>query len=158
MSRAMDSTRPDDAAIVKGALLSGAINAVINGAIQIFLLPDTAAISLTVNKIDNDQHTVLGTAVPLAVSLAMILSVVTYTTLKAPKKPFLPTVLWLTLKHGIFAFGLMVAGAVVWQRVMGEIQVAPIAAAVILGGIAGIVAMIVNFMTIKASLLMPDRT
>ena len=36
--------------------------------------------------------------------------------MKGPKKPFLPTTLWLVIKHGLFAFGAVVAGAVMWQR------------------------------------------
>lgn len=143
---------PDDAAILKGALVSGAINAVINGAIQYVLLRGGSAIPLTVDAITNDAHTVLGAAVPLAVSLAMILTVVAYTTIKAPKRPFFPTVLWLTVKHGIFAFGLVVAGAVVWQRAMGEVAVSLATAVVILGAVAGVVSAIVNYMTIRASL------
>lgn len=143
---------PDDAAILRGALVSGAINAVINGAIQYVLLRGESAIPLRVDAITNDAHTVLGAAVPLAVSLAMILPVVAYTTIKAPKLPFFPTVLWLTIKHGIFAFGLVVAGAVLWQRAMGEVTVSLAAAVAILGAVAGIVSAIVNLMTIHASL------
>ncbi len=93
-----------------------------------------------------------GTAVPLAVSLAMILTVVAYLTLKAPKRRFLPEVLWLTIKHGVFAFGLSVSGAVVWQRMMGTVSVSLVTAVLLLGVIAGIVGGMVNYMTIHASL------
>jgi hypothetical protein len=139
--------------ILQGAIVSGLINAVINGAIQFFLMRASSSIPLTVNEIVNDRHTVLGAAVPLAVSLAMILTVVAYTTIKTPKRPFFPSVFWLTIKHGIFAFGLVVAGAVVWQRFMGEIEVSLAVAVLLLGVIAGIAAGIVNYMTMKASLI-----
>lgn len=139
--------------ILQGAIVSGLINAVINAAIQFFLMRASSSIPLTVNEIVNDRHTVLGAAVPLAVSLAMILTVVAYTTIKTPKRPFFPSVFWLTIKHGIFAFGLVVAGAVVWQRFMGEIEVSLAVAVLLLGVIAGIAAGIVNYMTMKASLI-----
>ena len=61
-----------------------------------------APIPLTVDAITNDQDTVLGAAVLLAVSLAMILTVIVYLTLKAPKRRSWPDVLWLTIKHGVF--------------------------------------------------------
>ena len=60
--------------ILKGAVLSGIINAVINGGIQWYLLADSADLPLTVDGITNEETTVFGAAVPLAVSLAMILT------------------------------------------------------------------------------------
>lgn len=136
--------------ILKGAVLSGAINAVINGAIQAVLLWGAGPIPVSVDAISAGTHTVLSSAVPLAVSVAMILSAVAYFTLKAPKKRFLPTGLWLILKHGLFAFGAVVTGAVVWQRMMGTVEVGVFDAVVILGLVAGIVAAVVNYMTISA--------
>ena len=142
-----------DAKILQGALIGGAINAVINGAIQWYLMRDSTQIPLSVDAITNAEHTVLGVAVPLAVSLAMILTAIAYFTLKTAKRPFFPQVLWLTIKHGVFAFGLIVSGAVVWQRVMGTVQVSLAAAVIILGIVAGLVTVMVNIMTIRASLL-----
>ena len=141
-----------NADILRGSVVSGIANAFINGAIQWFLLRGKAPIPLSVDGIANDQHTVLGTAVPLAVSIAMILTVVAYMTLKQPKRAFMPHVLWLTLKHGIFTFGLVVAGAVVWQKFMGSVPVSLATAVVVLGVVAGIVGGVINFMTIRASL------
>jgi hypothetical protein len=107
--------------ILKGAAISGVINAVINGAIQFFLMRGSGPIPLSVDSIGTETHTVLGSSVPLAVSLAMILTAVAHFTLKAPKKPFVPTTLWLVIKHGLFAFGAVVAAAVVWQRMVGTV-------------------------------------
>jgi hypothetical protein len=142
-------TKPD---ILKGAVLSGVINAVINGAIQYFLMRGTASIPLSVDSIGTETHTVLGSSVPLAVSLAMILTAVTHWTLKAPKKPFVPTTLWLVVKHGLFAFGAVVAAAVMWQRTVGTVEVGLGTAVLILGIVAGIVSAVVNYMTISAVL------
>lgn len=144
---------PDDATFLRGAVTGGIINGVINGVIQIFLLRGHAPIAMTVNGIINDQKTVLGEAVPLAVTLAMILTVVAYLTLKAPKRPFWPQVLWLTIKHGVFAFGLVVTGAVVWQRMMGTVSVSLLTAVIVLSVVAGLVAGVVNYMTMRASVL-----
>lgn len=142
-----------DTQIVRGAVTGGVINGLINGVIQFFLLRGHAPIALTVNGIINDEKTVLGEAVPLAVTLAMILTVVAYMTLKAAKRPFMPQVLWLTIKHGIFAFGLIVSGAVVWQRLMGTVSVSLTTAVIVLSVVAGLVAGVVNYMTIRASIL-----
>lgn len=144
-----------DVAVAKGAALSGVINAVINGAIQWYLLADRAPLPMTVDGITNDEHTVLGAAVPLAVSLAMILTAVAYLTVKQPKPPFLPAFLWLTVKHGFFALGVVVTFAVIWQRVFGSVVVSLASAVVILGVIAGLVAAMVNYMTIRAATARP---
>ena len=141
--------------ILRGSVISGIANAIINGAIQWFLLRDQVSIPLSVDCITNDQHTVLGTAVPLAVSIAMILTVVAYMTLKQSKHPFMPHVLWLTIKHGIFTFGLIVGAAVVWQKLMGSVPVSLSTAVIVLGVVAGVVGGVVNFMTIRASLSHP---
>ena len=139
--------------IVKGAAIGGVTNGIINDAVQYFMLRGETAIPLTVNSIINEEHTVLGAAVPLAVILAMILTVIAHLTLKVPKKPFMPQGLWLTVKHGLFIFGLIVTSAIVWQRIMGSMTVSFMAAVVILGVVAGIVAAVINYMTIKASVL-----
>jgi hypothetical protein len=138
------------AQILKGAVVSGAINAVINSAIQFFLLRGSGSMPLTVDSIGTETHTVLGSSVPLAVSLAMILTAVAHTTVKVPKKPFVPTTLWLVIKHGLFAFGAVVAAAVMWQRLVGTVDVSVWTAVVLLGLMAGLVATVVNYMTISA--------
>lgn len=137
--------------VMIGASISGLINAIINGAVQWFLLPGDKPIALTVNNIVNSEDTVLGAAVPLAVSLAMILTAVAYTSIEKPKPSFFPSYLWLVLKHGIFTLGLIVTFAVFWQRIMGEVYVSLVPAVIMLGVIAGIVSAIVNYMTITAS-------
>ena len=107
-------------------------------------------VPLSVDSIGTETHTVLGSSVPLAVSFAMILTAVGHWTLKAPKKPFVPTTLWLVIKHGLFAFGAVVAAAVVWQRIVGTVEVGLGTAVLLLGLVAGLVAAIVNYMTISA--------
>ena len=118
--------------------------------IQLYLLGDHAPVPLTVNGIANDSHTVFGAAVPLA----MVLIMIDYLTLKETKQPFWPDALWLTLKQGMFAFGVIVSGAVIWQRVMGGMPVSLLLAAKILSLVAGLTAGVVNYMTIKAGKLL----
>ena len=153
MHQNQTASAPRNAQILQGAVATGLSNAVINGAIQWFLLRGQVSIPLSVDGITNDQQTVFGTAVPLAVSIAMILTVVAYMTLKQPKHPFMPHVLWLLVKHGVFTFGLIVAGAVVWQRLMGSVSVSLATAVIVLGVVAGLVGGVIQFMTIRASLL-----
>ena len=151
----ISTAAPDGAEILKGAVLSGVINAVINGAIQFFLLRGQMPMPLTVDSIGTETHTVLGASVPLAVSLAMILTAVAHWTTKGPKKPFVPTTLWLVIKLGLFAFGAVVAGAVMWQRFMGTVEVGLGSAVLILGVVAGIVSAVVNYMTISEIVIKP---
>ena len=151
MSAAHTASAPTDSAIAKGAALSGIINALINGAIQWYLLADYASLPLTVDGITNEEHTVFGAAVPLAVSLAMILTAVAFMTVKAPKPPFYPTFLWMTVKHGFFALGVIVTFAVLWQRTFGSILVPLPVAVLILALVAGLVAAMVNYMTMRAA-------
>ena len=153
MHQNQTASAPQETQILQGAIATGISNAVINGAIQWFLLRGQMSIPLSVDGITNDQQTVFGTAVPLAVSIAMILTVVSYLLLKASKRRFVPDVLWLTVKHGVFAFGLSVSGAVVWQRLMGTVPVSLVTAVVLLGMVAGLVGGMIQFMTIRASLL-----
>lgn len=141
----------NDNAIAKGAAISGLINAVINGAIQWWLLSGHAPLPLTVDGITNDEHTVFGAAVPLAVSLAMILTAVAWKTLEKPRPAFCPTFLWLVVKHGLFTLGVIVTFAVLWQRIFGSILVSLPVAVILLGLIAGVVSALVNLMTIRAS-------
>lgn len=150
MKNQMYQTRADSSHLMKGALISGLINAIINGAIQYFLLRGhEGPLAMSVDSIGTSQHTVLGASVPLAVSLAMILTAVAHWSHKGAKKPFIPTTLWLVFKHGIFAFGLVVALAVLWQRYMGTVEISLFTAVVVLGLIAGIVSAIVNYLTLS---------
>lgn len=147
------ATAPADAShLLKASVINGVINAVINGAIQIFMLRGHGPVALTADAISTTEHTVLGSAVPLAVSLAMILTAVTHLTMKGPKPPFFPRVFWLTVKHGFFAFGVVVTAAVMWQRIVGTVEVSVGGAVVILGIVAGIVAGVVHYMTTLASM------
>lgn len=138
----------DPGQVFKGAVISGVINAVINGGIQYFMLKDSSTIAMSVDSISTKTHTVLGSAVPLAVSLAMILTAVAYWTLKTSKIPFFPRIFWMVIRHGLMAFGGIVTFAVLWQRFVGTVEVGLGTAVVVLGIVAGLIATVVNYLTI----------
>ena len=135
--------------LLKGALTTGIINAIINGGIQYFFLKDLAVIPISVDAITNNIPTVLGTAVSLAISLSVLLTVVAYFTIKEKKVPFFPKVFWLAIKHGFFTFGVITSLSVLWQKNMGTVNVSLLTALLIIGIIAGIISAIINYLTLK---------
>jgi len=136
--------------LMKGALVGGVLNAIINGAINWFQVKGKTELYLTVDAITNTEHTVLGGAVILAASLAAILTIISYFTVKSPDKPpFFPKALLLTLKNTFFAFGVMVTISILIQRIAGSIVVTPFTGVVIVGLVAGVVAGVVDYMTKK---------
>lgn len=139
--------------LLKGATTTGVVNAIVNGVIQYFILRGTAPIPVSVDSISNTEHTVLGAAVALAVTLAMILTAVSYFKIKAERVPFFPTAFLLVLKHGFFTFGVVVAIAVLWQRFVGTIEVSLLPAVIWIGVIAGIISAIVEYLTIEACMV-----
>ena len=136
--------------LMKGALMGGVINAIINGAINWFQVKGKTELYLTVDAISNKEHTVLGGAVMLAASLAAILTIISYFTVKSPDKPpFYPKALFLTLRNAFFAFGVMVTISIVIQRIAGSVAVTPLTGVLIVGLVAGVVAGVVDYMTKK---------
>jgi hypothetical protein len=132
------------------AIFTGAINAVINGVINWFQVKDKAELFLTVDSISTNEHTVLGGAVILATSLAIILTSIGYFMIKNPSKPgYFPKVFLLTLKNAFFTFGILTILSILLQRYAGSVSVTPIVAAIIVAIIAGLVAGIIDFMTKK---------
>ncbi len=140
--------------LLKGAISGGGINGIINGLIYWFQEKDKKEILLTDNLISSTEHTVFAGAVPLATSLAFILSSIAYFTIKAPgKPPYFPKVFLLALKNAIFAFGIVTISAILLQRYAGSIAVTPVIATLITGVIAGLVGGVVNYMTQKEFLV-----
>lgn len=142
----------DPPTILRANLANGLINAAINGVIQLLLQRGSGPNALSTDATSSTEHTVLGSAVPLAVSLTVILTAIGHFTARPPRRPFFPSVAGLILKHGVFAFGAVVAGAVVWQRLLGTVTVSPTSGAVILGLIAGLVASTIQYLTLSANM------
>jgi hypothetical protein len=142
-------TKTVKSSLLKGAIITGIINAIINSGIQYFFLKDLDSIPISVDAITNTDQTVLGTAVTLSISLSMILTLVAYFGVKGDKAPFFPTTFWMILKHGFFTFGVLTSIAVLWQKNMGTITVSLFLALIIIGIIAGIVSGVINYLTLK---------
>jgi uncharacterized membrane protein len=137
-------------ALQKGAISGAVINGIINGLIYWFQVKDKTDILLTDNLISSSEHTVFASAVPLATSLAFILSGMAYFTIKtSDKPPYFPKVFLLSLKNAVFAFGIITIAAILLQRFAGSISVTPLMATLISGLIAGLVAGAVNYLTHK---------
>ena len=139
--------------LMKGAVITGVINAFINGGIQYFLLKGKSVIPISVDSITNNVETVLGTAVMLAITLSMILTLVAYFGIKEKKAAFFPTTFLLALKHGFVTFGILTSLSVVWQKYVGTVEVSLVSALIIIGVIAGIVSGFVNYFTLKESII-----
>lgn len=132
--------------LLQGAFFTALINTLINGVINWFTLDKSVSIPITRDAISSTEHTVFSGAVPLAVSLAFILSTVAYFTVKNPNKPpYFPTIFGLAIKHSIYAFGLVVLMGLLWQRFMGSIEVTALTAAMITGAIAGLCGGLVDY-------------
>ena len=92
----------------------------------------------------------LGGGVMLATSLAAILTMITYFTVKsASKPPFFPRAVAQIFKNSFFAFGFMVTISVIIQKVYGSIAVSPLFSVIITGAIAAVVAGLVEYLTKK---------
>src|SRR5699024_6225521 len=142
--------------LLKGAITTGIINAIINGAIQYFLLKGTTPIPISVDSVTNNVHTVLGTAVPLAVSLARILPVVSYFSTKEEKVPFFPSGVLVLLKHGFFTFGVVTALSAVRQRIVRTIDISLLCAVVMICFIVGIISGIIEYLSLNAVMINSD--
>lgn len=143
--------------LLKGAALTGVINAVINGGIQYFFLKGHSSIPISVDSITNTTETVLGTAVMLAITLSIILTLVAYFGIKGKKAAFFPITFLLTLKHGFVTFGILTSLAVLWQKYVGTVEVSLVSALIIIGVIAGLVSGFVNYFTLKESVISEEQ-
>jgi len=154
LSKAMQtSTQRGNAAnpYLKGAIVGGIVNAIINGVINWLMVKDQETVLLTQNLISSTEKTVFSNAVPLAVSLAFIITTIAYFTTKTPNKPsYFPKVFLLALKHTVFAFGLVTIAGLLIQRYAGSIAISPIASALIAAITAGCVSGLVEYETKKA--------
>lgn len=133
---------------LKGSVIAGFINAAINAGIQYFTFKKLNEIPVSLDLISNKEVTVFGTTVTVALTLAVVLTLVAYFTLKVPKIPFYPKVLLILLKNVFFTFGVVTAFAVLWQYKFGTLYVSPISATIIVGIIGFVVAAIVNYLTV----------
>lgn len=128
-------------------MVTGVANAVINGAIQAYLLQDNDVVPLTEGQWAVSLHGVAGKAVVMASLLAMILTLVGHLQWKGEKRPVWPPVAWLSARHGLLALVLVAIPSLLWHHLGGIIQVSVGGAVAILAAIAGLVAGATHAMT-----------
>lgn len=134
--------------LFKGALLTGAINACMNGTINWFSVRNLVEIPLTHDLISTKADTVFSGVVSLATSLAFILTTVSFLTSKAPNKPrYFPRVFFFALRNSFFVFGVVVAIAILVQRIAGTVMMSPLESALLSGVFAGMVGGTVDYLT-----------
>lgn len=134
--------------IRRESLTSAVTNCFINAGLNAWMLSGKGPHTLSVDSIASTEATVLGSAVPLAVSISIILATITFFTFrrKALALDLGPAVrlerryfffgFSNAVASGFVMFGAVVGASVVWQRLLGTVTVStPVAAA-----IAGIVA------------------
>lgn len=151
---------------IQDALIPALINAIINGGIAYSGFSKQATVPLTMDLISSKQHTVWGEGVILAFALGVILSIVTAkifashavkadaTLAPLVKRPLFPFVFGIALNNGFALFGWFVALAVLWQRLVGSVEVSPVMAASLVGLLAAVITLIVEVRT-KRALLTP---
>jgi hypothetical protein len=142
------ATRAVASTIRKDALAGAGISSVINGAISAWTLAGKGPHVLSADSIASTEHTVLGSAVTLAVSLAFILATINFFTFRKkaagqaasalPERPYFFFGLRQALGGALFMFGTVVALAVLWQRFFGTLTVSTPVAAAIAGLVAGV--------------------
>jgi len=150
--------------IRKEALISGVINAVINGVIGWFMFRGKDTLPLTVDTISAHEKTVFSTGVMTAFILSIILGAIAFFTfgkkarsfqLASPElleRPFFFFGVRTILFYSLFAFGTAALVALFIQKFAGTILVTPLVGAIVLGAIAGIAAWFINAAVMKAML------
>jgi hypothetical protein len=144
---------PNARSLIRHEALAGALaNAVINGAINFFMLRGKAPHLMTVDSIGTTEHTVFGGAVPMAVILGAIVSSITFFTFRkkargmelAPAdrlaRPYFPWGFGQVVTNALVIFGLVVSLGVLWQRFAGSVAVSTLVAAAFTGLVAGFTA------------------
>lgn len=139
--------------LVRASIGPAVSNGIINGGIQYFLLKDKVPLRISGDSISNSGQTVLSTAVLLTVILSMILTLVTYFIIKEDKVSFIPTGLWLIIKHGFLTFCVVTALAILWERWVGSFEVSLLVGVLVVGAIAALVAGVINYFTLRDSII-----
>ncbi len=139
--------------------IPAALNGLINGAIAWFSFRAQATVPLSVDLISSQQHTVWGQGTMLAFALGLILTVVTWKVyamhlakshpewLPRVQRALFPDVAGIALRNTLMLFGSFVLLAVLWQRLVGSVEVSPGLAAALVGLLAAIITAVVEVRT-----------
>lgn len=152
---------------IQDSLVPAVINALVNGAIAKWKFGEQGYVPLSLDLISTRQPTVWGEGVTLAFALGIILTLITAKlfarhAVKADawladrvQRPVFPFLLAVALGNAMILFGWCVALAVMWQRLMGTVEVTSLWASVLVGLMAGCITLVVEVRT-KRALLRPS--
>lgn len=126
------------------ALPAGVINAAINGWISWGQFSPKASVPLTLDSIAGGSHSAIGSAVMVATALGFILTLVIFALThrkhgggRPAGRPLYAAAFKAAMGNALGLFGLLVVVGVVWQRVAGTVDVSPLAATLLVAGVAG---------------------
>jgi len=154
---------------VKDAAIPAAINAVIDGMIAYSSHGGRNAVPISVDSIASTEATVGSEAAMIALTLAVILTLITAAIFRKGvaarhpearelvSRPLFPSVVGIALQNALMLFGATVVAAVLWQRTVGTVMVVPAIAAGLVALFAGLVTVVVDLRTRRA-LLRPAET
>jgi uncharacterized membrane protein len=137
--------------LIKASCTQATINTVINGVINYFMIRGNALHTITADSITSGgSDTVIGHSVFTAMILAVIFTLMGFKS----HRSHLRGVTWgdarsLAAKNAVFAFGIIIIGGVLWQKVCPGVTVGTLTAAAIAGAIAGLVSGITNYSTLS---------
>lgn len=120
----------------KHALVPASINGAMNGWISWGHFSGKDAVALSVDSIASGSESAIGNAVMVATALGLILSLINFAVARraggGERRPgTVRAALAIASKNAFFLFGLFVAAGVLWQRIMGTVEVGPVAATVL---------------------------
>jgi hypothetical protein len=135
---------------IRDAVIPAVINAIINGAIAYNGFSGRDGVPLSVDSISTTEMTVWSQVVTMALSLSMVLTAITCWMMRREAPASMAAVARATVDNALFALGVLVASAIIWQRVLGTVLVSPAVAAVIVAGFAAAVTVMVQVRTVTA--------
>jgi hypothetical protein len=135
---------------IRDAVIPAVINAIINGAIAYNGFSGRDGVPLSVDSISTTEMTVWSQVVTMALSLSIVLTGITCWMMRREAPASMAAVARATVDNALFALGVLVASAIIWQRVLGTVLVSPAVAAVIVAGFAAAVTVMVQVRTVTA--------
>ena len=123
------------------------INAAINGWISWGQFKVSETVPLTLDRITGGSHSAVGSAVMVATSLALILTLVNFAVshrhrpvdARLARGTVWRLAVSTAVGNAFKYFGVAVVAGVLWQRVAGTVAITPMAATLLVAAVAGVV-------------------
>lgn len=141
------------------AVIPAVINFLINVTTAWFAFRERASVPISVDQISAQTHTVWSQGVSMAFTLGLILTVINWKVFTAEirrlhpellgrvERPLFPAVAGIALRNTLTVFGSFMVLAVLWQRSIGQVDVLPLLAAVLVGLLGATITSIVALRT-----------